>query len=188
MNSYQASLIAAHTGLMILIKDDLETYKKCIEKIAEREVAEDELKSLPQEIQDKAKKEYDQKYESYNKTELALIQSYTGVELLKNSDIKYLKRFEKFSDDNIKEKLFNICIQKEFADNRTLQDFEKLSKTKTYVSRILIAIVVLCIITAVICIILFGINIDSSSISDYIGIILVCIFGAAISSVLYGFL
>ena len=38
MNSYQASLIAAHTGLMILIKDDLETYKKCIEKIAEREV------------------------------------------------------------------------------------------------------------------------------------------------------
>ena len=122
-----------------------------------------------------------------NKTELALIQSYTGVELLKNSDIKYLKRFEKFSDDNIKEKLFNICIQKESADNRTLQDFEKLSKTKTYVSRILIAIVVLCIITAVICIILFGINIDSSSISDYIGIILVCIFGAAISSVLYGY-
>jgi hypothetical protein len=112
MTLNQTLTIAAYTGIVMLVRDDKDAYHRYVEELIGRPLTNNEITSMSNEISKRAKISFDKHYQYFNKNELAVIQSYTGAELLKKEDAFYLDALNNASDDDIRISFLKLCLPK----------------------------------------------------------------------------
>lgn len=176
MTLNQTELLAAYTGLMILVRDDKEHYIKYISNLLDRDIDETELQTVSGEVSQLSDSIFNTKYESYNKEELAIVQHYTGVSVLKEKDMYYLSAVNNYSEAEIKIKFFRLCLPKSVKQKEKSKNITNYT-IKDRSLKILEVIFSICIFTTLIVLfistILMIINLVKNKENDYLGIILI---------------
>lgn len=175
MTLNQIELLTAYTGLLILVRDDKDHYVKYVSDLMDQEITEDDLHILAGKVSETAEPIFNQKYDSYNKEELAIIQYYTGVSVLKEKDMYYLSAVSNYTDAEIKIKFYQLCLPKSIRTNKVQDNKVKKSIKQQLlkVSEIILSVLIFAaLIVLLITTVLLIINIMKNKDSEYLGVIL----------------
>lgn len=171
MTLTQAEILAAYTGLVILVRDDMQEYEKFVQSLLNGEPKENASETLSK----RAKEEFDKKYQSFSKNELAVIEIYTGISLLAEEDKPLLEQFGKYSEHQIKHSFMRLCLPKKIKKVTYKKETEKTTgKGKKIAEYAVIGVAALILIGLLLFVLLFIFG-DSENTDIYLGMSLTLI-------------
>ncbi len=147
MTLIQAETIAAYSGLTGLIKNSKSSYIDFVSSLLNRSILFSDLPHYSSKISELSKDIYEEMYDSFDKKELAIIEEYTRVHLLKPEDLDQLDKIQDLSDKALKKQFDRICNLK---DLNTAEDYKEhyfISKIKYALSNIVVIITIILLIS-----------------------------------------
>lgn len=127
MTIEQAMVLSAYTGIQTFIKGYESEFAKYEKLLSKRNIS--------------AKHDYDELYDSYDKNDLAVVECYTGVELLSEEDKRYLDKYKNRPPRYLREKMLLIKV-----DSSTVV---RENKALSIVESIFMVIIILSIIAVI---------------------------------------